>query len=80
MAISSISAALVGLLTTAPPPRSASVTQLAAPAVTSLAALKERVGPGLAQLRAGRGWCLDEDQLADLRRQKEQVAVVATLV
>ena len=50
-----------------------SASKRAGPALVELTALKERVGSSLAQLRAGQGWCLDEVQLADLRRQKEEL-------
>ena len=48
------------------------------PAIIELSKLKEQAGPSLAKLRANNGWCIDDDQLCDLRRKKETILAEAS--
>jgi len=47
-------------------------TALALPAQQELTSLKEEVGANLARVRAGNGWCFNDEELADLQCQKKR--------
>ena len=47
-------------------------TALALPAQQELTSLKEEVGANLARVRAGNGWCFNDEELIDLQCQKER--------
>ena len=47
-------------------------TALALPAQQELTSLKEEVGANLARVRAGNGWCFNDEELTDLQCQKER--------
>ena len=64
-----------GLQTVPSVPRTATVVlpaRLALSAQQELDSLKEEVGPNLAAVRAGNGWCFSEAELGELRHHKER--------